>query len=107
MKKMIFLALTLIILGVASANAQVSIGPSETAPAGGALLDLKTDYLGGLVLPRVQLTAVNSFSGLTDAATANAANLEGLLVYHTGENGITEGVYLWTDGNWQPLWIKQ
>ncbi|MDR0866118.1 MAG: hypothetical protein LBO74_14470 [Candidatus Symbiothrix sp.] len=108
MKKMIFLALTLIILGAASVNAQVRIGGADTdAPTQGAVLDLNNvdGYVGGLLLPKVSsltLNGVEAFSTDEDAAT----KLVGLIVYNADPEA--EGIYIWTgatDG-WKPIWKK-
>ncbi|MDR0866078.1 MAG: hypothetical protein LBO74_14260 [Candidatus Symbiothrix sp.] len=109
MKKMIFLVLTLIVMGAASANAQVRIGGADTdAPTQGAVLDLNNaddGYVGGLLLPKVSsltLSSVDAFSADADAAT----KLVGLIVYNADPDA--EGIYIWTgatDG-WKPVWKK-
>ncbi|GHT39306.1 hypothetical protein FACS189437_02300 [Bacteroidia bacterium] len=59
MKKMMFLMLTLFFLGLASMNAQVTIG-ADRDPATSAVLDLDGAH-GALVLPRVNtLTAITT-----------------------------------------------
>ncbi|MDR0865474.1 MAG: hypothetical protein LBO74_11160 [Candidatus Symbiothrix sp.] len=101
MKKMFFLVLTLIVWSAASVKAQVTIGnsPGALTPHGGAILDLQsvpytveeTTYNGkGLLLPRVQLTAVTPFglSGDEDEAV-------GMIIYQDGD-AIDKGIYLWT-----------
>ncbi|MDR0865505.1 MAG: hypothetical protein LBO74_11315 [Candidatus Symbiothrix sp.] len=113
MKKMIFLALTLIILSAASVNAQVRIGGIDTdVPTQGAVLDLNNvddGYVGGLLLPKVSsltLNSVEAFSTESDAAT----KLVGLIVYNTATSA--EGIYIWTGpvagetGGWKPIWKK-
>ncbi|MDR0863617.1 MAG: hypothetical protein LBO74_01635 [Candidatus Symbiothrix sp.] len=108
MKKMIFLVLTLIVMGATSVNAQVRIGGVDTdVPTQGAVLDLNNGngYVGGLLLPKVNsltLNSVEAFSTEPDAAT----KLVGLIVYNTAIGA--EGIYIWTgatDG-WKPIWKK-
>jgi hypothetical protein len=102
MKRKIFLALALIILGVASVKAQVVVGNSQGSltPHAGAILDVQsapytvggTTYQGkGLLLPRVQLTDVNTF-GLSGG---NQDEAVGMLIYQDGD-AIDKGIYLWT-----------
>jgi hypothetical protein len=102
MKKMFFLLLALIVLSAASAKAQVAIGnsPGELTPHAGAILDVQsapytvggTTYQGkGLLLPRVQLTDVNTF-GLTGGDEDEAV---GMIIYQDGD-AIDKGIYLWT-----------
>ncbi|MDR0863549.1 MAG: hypothetical protein LBO74_01280 [Candidatus Symbiothrix sp.] len=109
MKKIVFLMLTLIVLGAASVNAQVRIGGADTdVPTPGAVLDLNNatgGYVGGLLLPKVSsltLTSVEAFSTEPDAAD----KLVGLIVYNADPDA--EGIYIWTgatDG-WKPIWKK-
>jgi hypothetical protein len=102
MKKMIFLMLTLWLLGAASAKAQVVISnsPGELTPHAGAILDLQsipytvsaTTYQGkGLLLPKVTLPDVNTF-GLSGG---NQDEAVGMIIYQDG-NAISKGIYLWT-----------
>jgi hypothetical protein len=97
MKRMIFSMLTLLILSVASMNAQVRIG-GTTDPHGSAVLDLNENDDAdagtlGLALPRVALTATDAIpSGMSAPAT-------GLLVYNTNP-GLGEGIYYWSGGAW-------
>jgi hypothetical protein len=108
MKKTFFLMLTLLFLGAASAKAQVAIGnsPGELTPHAGAILDVQsapytvgaTTYPGkGLLLPRVQLTDVNTF-GLSGG---NQDEAVGMIIYQDGD-AINKGIYLWTKETGQP-----
>jgi hypothetical protein len=103
MKKMIFLWLTLVVMGTAAVKAQVRIGDANP-PTPGAVLDLNaTGYKGGLLLPRVAISNLNSiaeFSSASDAAT----KLEGLIVYNTTPGA--EGLYVWTGSKWELVWKK-
>ncbi|GHT41542.1 hypothetical protein FACS189437_08570 [Bacteroidia bacterium] len=92
MKKMMFLMLTLMVLGVASVNAQVRIG-GTTDPDKSAVLDLNDDggaATGGLALPRVALNAGDSkLNGETPQP--------GTVVYNTNAAALEgEGTYVWT-----------
>jgi uncharacterized protein (TIGR02145 family) len=92
----------------ANLHAQVSIG-DLTTPATGALLDLNKTTKGGLLLSNVPLenlskiptTLPNSFPGIV-AGTNDDTNtaFTGAMVYHTGENGIPAGIYVWNGTNW-------
>jgi hypothetical protein len=107
MKKMIFLVLALIVLGAASANAQVIIGGTDAAtPTQGAVLDLNaTVYKGGLLLPKVNLTTLTALTNLT-SPVADAADLKGLIVYNTNTD-TGEGIYVWNGSNkWEVIWKK-
>jgi hypothetical protein len=96
MKKVIFLMLTLIVLGAASMNAQVTIG-STSNPDPSAVLDLNTGSSSngykGLLLPHVPLK-----SDRDDETIANPAI--GLLVYADGTTGLAAGVYVWDGDKW-------
>ncbi|MDR0864311.1 MAG: hypothetical protein LBO74_05185 [Candidatus Symbiothrix sp.] len=109
MKKMIFLVLTLIVMGAAGVNAQVRIGGADTdAPTQGAVLDLNNaddGYVGGLLLPKVSSLDESSIGAFSTDADA-AAKLVGLIVYNADPDA--EGIYIWTgetDG-WKPIWKK-
>jgi hypothetical protein len=111
MKKVLFLMflLFLLVLGTATVNAQVKIG-SNAVPTAGAVLDLNapSGYVGGLLLPNVQLTDLSSFpASFTSATTINGSTaiktaLAGLLVYNTGGT-YTAGVYVWDGTTWKRL----
>jgi uncharacterized protein (TIGR02145 family) len=99
MRKVFFLMLTLLMLSVASMNAQVRIGGIDD-PNQSTVLDLNaTDDANsgglGLALPRVVLTSATA--QLNDAVPPN-----GTVVYNTGGN-LSEGIYYWaggTSGQW-------
>ncbi|GAB6123682.1 hypothetical protein [Dysgonomonas termitidis] len=81
-------------------QAQVTIG-SGIPPDENALLDLKEDDNGnstkGLLLPRVQLSDIDSPSPLTE-------HKEGMFVYNIGENGfVGRGVYYNTGEKWEKV----
>jgi hypothetical protein len=97
MKKMIFLMLTLLIMGVASMNAQVTIG-SENLPHSGAVLDLQSDNLG-LKLPNVALGNDLTVFKLPVTAESTKEKAKGMYVYNTNPV-IGEGVYVWDGGQW-------
>jgi hypothetical protein len=98
MKKVLFFALILVILGAANVNAQVRIG-GNGAPNGAAVLDLNaTDLVTGtkgLALPRVD------FSSNTAQLVSGVANLNGMLVYNTN-TALGAGMYYWNGS----LWVK-
>ena len=100
------------------ANGQVKIGES-TQPEKGAVLDLKKTaaegYLGGMLLPRVEILNLGYIpADFTDAdkmAGYNAANgvntnvnLEGMIVFNTNidkPNNIRQGTYIWDGNDWR------
>lgn len=103
-------------LSYTMAVAQVSLG-SDIPPVEGAILQIKTTepqegYIsdisknttatdGGLLLPFVQLTDINSLSDLFNPATQDEADRHiGLIVYHTGNTVIEEGIYYWDNNRW-------
>ena len=100
MKKVLFLLLFLITLGVANVNSQVRIG-GDGEPHTAAVLDLNVDNTdagnnGGLALPRVAL-ADNT------AQLNGTAPTKGMLVYNTNPdmtNGQGTGVYYWSGSAW-------
>jgi hypothetical protein len=100
MKKIFFLMLALLIMSVASMNAQVRIGGTDN-PNPSAVLDLNaTDAANngdlGLALPRVQLTSTGEPAPLD-------AFVKGMTVYNTASTvDVTEGTY-YCDG---VRWIK-
>ncbi|GHT42970.1 hypothetical protein FACS189437_10840 [Bacteroidia bacterium] len=91
MKKMMFLMLTLLIMGAANVNAQVQIGGTK-GPDKSAVLDLNGDAgtaTGGLALPRVELTSTTQqLNGVTAQP--------GTVVYNTGSAQLAAGTYVWT-----------
>jgi hypothetical protein len=98
MKKIFYLALTLIVLSAASMNAQVRIG-GLTNPDESAVLDLNPDTGTGslgLALPRVELISTTSFAPLQ-------GHVAGMTVYNTKTmNDVTPGAYC-NDGN---KWVR-
>jgi uncharacterized protein (TIGR02145 family) len=105
----LFLLPTLAFFACAGLQAQVTIG-DNTDPAPGILLDLNSTVKGGLLLSNVALTKVNvipeSFSGVTpeNYSTPEVKNgFTGAMVYHTGENGIPAGVYVWNGVRWMTI----
>src|SRR5690554_5737130 len=74
------------------ANAQVGIGTSE--PANASQLEISATNKGVLI-PRVELTDVNTFAPITGTQE------ESLLVYNTRDrNDVTSGYYYWADNQW-------
>jgi uncharacterized protein YjdB len=102
MKKMMFLMLTLLIMGAASMNAQVLIGEtigSEDTPHPGAILDLRSSNLG-LKLPVVYLSDVNSFQVADEGDQTDGA---GLVIFNSNEaafGGLGTGIYVWNGSKW-------
>jgi uncharacterized protein (TIGR02145 family) len=99
--------LVLLIALALSANlhAQVSIG-ELAEPAKGALLDLNKTVKGGLTLSNVKLanlyTIPATFPGMSSPPADVKAKFTGAMVYHTGENNIAAGIYVWNGKNWTP-----
>jgi uncharacterized protein (TIGR02145 family) len=103
--KHLFLLPALAFFACAGLQAQVRIGDA-TAPTAGAILDLNSTAKGGLLLSNVALTSIGtipeSFPGVTSANYKMPEvknSFTGAIVYHTGENNIPAGVYVW-DGDW-------
>jgi uncharacterized protein (TIGR02145 family) len=90
----------------AGLHAQVTIG-DLTAPAKGALLDLNKTVKGGLTLSNVKLdnlyTIPATFPGMSSPPADVKTKFTGAMVYHTGENGIAAGIYVWNGTNWAPV----
>jgi hypothetical protein len=109
MKKMFFLMLLLTVVGTASMNAQVLIGSNTTnEPTPGAVLDLNNTsagYIGGLLLPKVELTDFTDITVNIVAADGHEADLKGLIVYNTAAG--TEGIFVWNGSDkWEAIWMK-
>jgi hypothetical protein len=107
-KKVFYVALTFIILSVASMNAQVRIGDIMD-PTPGAVLDLNnpdTGYRGGLLLPKISLTTLVDIKDIVASPTSeDRENLEGLIVYNTTPGQV--GIYIWNGSNeWKLIWKK-
>jgi hypothetical protein len=93
-----------------SLHAQVIIG-GLTDPSAGALLDLNSTVRGGLVLSNVAIedlwkipvNAVGYFPGIIDGSNDEVnPSFTGAVVYHTGQNNIPAGIYVWNGDNWTP-----
>jgi hypothetical protein len=87
-------------------SAQITIG-STIEPAKGALLDIKQNAgditaTGGLLLPRVGLTTLNSLSPLVASPTAaDNTSHKGLTVYNMTNNATFKpGIYVWNGAQW-------
>jgi hypothetical protein len=96
-QKMMFLALTLFILGAASVNAQVTIGSTDD-PHVGAVLDLQSTTQG-LKLPNVALNSDLTQFVLPENETSTPENAAGMLVFNTNPD-IGAGTYVWTGTKW-------
>jgi len=110
MKKTIFMAFIMLSFFIDSPiRAQVTIG-SDIEPNRGALLDLKelastnlTNSTKGINFPRVALQASDR---LEPCATTNATTRpahKGLVVYHTDNAVMNEGLYYWNGTSWRRL----
>lgn len=100
-----YLMICTALLGVSYiGHAQVGIGTKT--PSSSAMLEIKAEKKGVLI-PRVALTDLNSFSPIE--GNANDRNVIGLLVYNTSPNmGPTsltgsEGFYYWTGTSWNKI----
>ncbi|MDR0865618.1 MAG: hypothetical protein LBO74_11900 [Candidatus Symbiothrix sp.] len=107
MKRKIFLALTLMVLGAASVNAQVTIGGNPDPDVPGALLNLNSTFKGGLLLSNVGIielgkipTGNNLFPGII-AGDNDDTNLTfaGAMVYNTNVT-TGKGIYVWNGTDW-------
>jgi uncharacterized protein YjdB len=96
MRKMFFLMLTLIVLSVASMNAQVTIGSAEE-PTPGTVLDLQSGGSLGLLLPNVKLTDETEWLPMDGLA------IDGMQVFTDGSGGVSPGVYVWFNDQWNIL----
>lgn len=108
MKKVLFLLLFLTFVGTAGVSAQVRIGGNEP-PEKGAVLDLKSSpaapgYVGGLLLPRVELTDLDNIpASWVGSGTVDDSKLKGLLVYNEDDTVNPKGIYVWTGTEWQAV----
>jgi hypothetical protein len=100
MKRMIYLMLLFMVLGAASAKAQVVIGGGDDPLHASAVLELRSSNKG-LLLPQVALGSI------TDDSTLAAAPKDGLLVCNATETpgALAKGVYYWSVNQWV-LYIK-
>jgi hypothetical protein len=107
MKKMIFLLLTLILLGAASAQAQVTIGGDPPADMSGILLNLNSTVKGGLLLSNVGITdlgkiptGTNLFPGIIEGTNDDVNDdFAGAIVYNTNP-ATGKGIYIWNGTAW-------
>ncbi len=86
----------LILFNITCLKAQVTIG-SNAAPQKDAVLDLQSNNLKGMLLPRLALSQ-------TSSASPMSAHVKGMTVYNTAtENDVTPGIY-YNDGvKWNRL----
>ena len=106
MRKVIYVMLVLLIGGIASVNAQVTIGSSKN-PHEGAVLELVSASTQGqgLLLPNVSLESVSTLQVATDDS-ANKFSAIGMLVYNINPliaDGKGTGVYIWDGNKWVVL----
>jgi uncharacterized protein (TIGR02145 family) len=104
-KKTIFWMLALLVLSVASVNAQVTIGSMDD-PHGGAVLDLSkaSGSNVGFLLPRISLTNVNTWQIGGDKTQG-----VGMVVYNINNDiagGDGSGIYIWEGNAWKRLKIS-
>jgi uncharacterized protein (TIGR02145 family) len=99
----------LALFACATLQAQVTFD-GLTEPAPGAVLDLNSPdgVRGGLILSNVSLedleTIPATFIGMKGMnLNLTKTTLTGAMVYHTGENDIPEGVYVWIGDRWKSL----
>jgi len=90
-------------------RAQVTIG-SDLVPNGGALLDMKEfasnnliTSTRGLNFPRVSLQAANRLEPCATTNITNSASHRGLVVYHTNNAVMDQGMYYWNGASWRRL----
>ena len=93
--------LLLLLLSIASVNAQVTIG-STNDPHAGAVLDLQSTSKG-LLLPNVSLSNVSTLTVISSPTSAQKTSAKGMMVYNTNANvtgGNGSGVYVWDGAKW-------
>lgn len=103
MKKIFAIFFSVLLLAVASSNAQIKIGSPAGAANASAVLDLSNTGAAnrGLLLPSIALTS-------TSVAAPIAAHVAGMVVYNTatagsGATAVTPGVYVNDGTKWKPL----
>jgi hypothetical protein len=107
MRNVIFWMLALVMMSVASVNAQVIIGGNEAdEPHAGAILDLSP--LGikslGLLLPNVELgTSATDFALVASATDGQKTAARGLIVYNAKDVLNGAGLYVWTGEKWKVI----
>jgi uncharacterized protein (TIGR02145 family) len=106
MRKRILILFAIALALSANLRAQVTIG-ELAEPAKGALLDLNKTVKGGLTLSNVALTNLYTipatFPGMSSPPADVNTKFTGAMVYHTGENGMATGIYVWNGTNWTPI----
>lgn len=110
MKKNSFLKIAgcfaMLFLMIQAVSAQNGIGTSQ--PNKASLLDLSSSSKGVLI-PRIALTSLTSFSPISGGAGFDSKTANSLLVYNTTTaTGLTPGYYFWTEsatqtGKWNRL----
>jgi len=105
----IFFVFLCILQPFSTVYAQVTIG-SDGVPNAGALLDLKEmassnliTSTKGLNFPRVALEDPNRLEPCATTNATNNASHRGLVVYHTDNAVMAEGMYYWNGGSWRRL----
>jgi hypothetical protein len=105
---------TLIVVNIFYANAQVTIG-NLSNPQAGALLDLKeSDNVGlsqpnsskGVLFPKVSLQNATSLQPLfTTTAEPQKTTSVGMIVYNVNASavGLETGLYVWDGAKWIPI----
>ncbi|MDR0413071.1 MAG: fibrobacter succinogenes major paralogous domain-containing protein [Dysgonamonadaceae bacterium] len=106
-KKSFCLMLTLALISVASAQAQVVIGGQATTPHEGAILDLASGGQTnlGLLLPNVALgDLATDFALVANADNNVKQTATGMIVYNTANLTFGgKGIYVWDGNKWVPL----
>lgn len=108
-KKIVALMVLLFAIYSSNAKAQITIG-GDLPPASGAILQIKdqeastadpknvTATKGGFILPRVQLTNINSISPFPIIASKDQ---NGLVVYNVTDSApLKPGIYVWENTSW-------
>ena len=101
MKKMFLGMLALLVWGVASVHAQVTIG-SEAPPTPGAVLDLQSGGSQGLLMPQVALTSASAWAPLA------GNDVDGMTVFNLSDKNVNglrgKGLYIWLNKRWNLLY---
>ena len=100
MRKAAFITFIFLSLYFTNAKAQASIGSGEP-PHDGAILEIVSNDIRGLLLPKVSLTSASAWQPIDGDET------EGMIVYNINSataNGLKgKGVYVWYDNKWNIL----
>ncbi|GHV24878.1 hypothetical protein FACS1894176_02120 [Bacteroidia bacterium] len=103
MKQKSLILSLLFFAAIASLQAQVTIGSTDT-PTDGAVLDLSKVPSGeklGLILPTVTLTGSTTYQlGTTFANEEKYPDAAGTVVFHVGSAALRAGLYVWDGDNW-------